>query len=257
MEDAEIKAWVKGSPYKPDDVDDSRHRPISAIPPTLKDAGLSVCGVERSTTLATSISQGTPVPQPFHQCACLRQDASYDAQQPERAPSVQNDQLLKSVGHQCASLCQVASHNAQQLEPSPSPSLQNDQLLKSVESQCTSLRQDASCTAQQPESSPSIQKDELSRSVGHKSEVIDGQGTQVSSLQSSSREGFPSVGSSTDQNNQQKAGRRNMTSCKEAAMIIASMHSGLTFEEISTELGCPPGNDCYADNLTIFKVMDR
>ena len=51
--------------------------------------------------------------------------------------------------------------------------------------------------------------------------------------------------------------QNNMTPCMEAAMIIVSMNAGLSLEEANAELGCPPVNDCYVDNLTVFRVMDR
>lgn len=63
--------------------------------------------------------------------------------------------------------------------------------------------------------------------------------------------------SSTERPEKDKGAQKNMTPCIEAAMIIASMNSGLSMEEVNAELGCPPANDCYVDNLTVFRVMDR
>ena len=54
-----------------------------------------------------------------------------------------------------------------------------------------------------------------------------------------------------------KVTRDNMTPCMEAAMIIVGMNGGLSTDEAKAELGCPPLNDCYVDNLTVFRVMDR
>lgn len=43
-----------------------------------------------------------------------------------------------------------------------------------------------------------------------------------------------------------------MTPCVEVAMIIVSMNGGLYMEEAKAELGCPPLNDCYVANPTLF-----
>lgn len=40
-------------------------------------------------------------------------------------------------------------------------------------------------------------------------------------------------------------------------MIIVSMNGGLYMEEAKAELGCPPLNDCYVANPTLFQVMDE
>lgn len=64
--------------------------------------------------------------------------------------------------------------------------------------------------------------------------------------------------SSTDRLEKGKRAQNNMTPCMEAAMIIVSMNNGsLSMEEANAELGCTPVNDCYVDNLTVFRVMDR
>lgn len=63
--------------------------------------------------------------------------------------------------------------------------------------------------------------------------------------------------SSTEHIEKSKGTQNNMTPCMEAATIIVSMNSGLSMEEASAELGCRPVNDCYVDNLTVFRVMDR
>lgn len=63
--------------------------------------------------------------------------------------------------------------------------------------------------------------------------------------------------SSTDRLENGNGIQDNMTPCMEAAMIIVGMNSGLSMEEANAELGCPPVNDCYVDNLTVFRIMDR
>lgn len=62
---------------------------------------------------------------------------------------------------------------------------------------------------------------------------------------------------STDRFEKVKGSHHNMTSCIKAAMIIVSMNSGVSINEAKAELGCPPSSDCYVDNLTLFRVMDR
>ena len=126
------------------------------------------------------------------------------------------------------------------------------------------LHQEACCITQQPEPPPSIQDTRLtadpsqcSNATVQKSEAPEGQRTQIRQLQSSTEKDDTSIDSSTEHDNKHKGKRNNRTPCMEAAMIIASMNSGLTMEEANAELGCLPVNDCYVDNFKVFQVMDR
>ncbi|KAI4161541.1 MAG: hypothetical protein LQ342_004825 [Letrouitia transgressa] len=86
--------------------------------------------------------------------------------------------------------------------------------------------------------------------ITNRDQLIEGQ-------RSPSQELTVCLHSSTNRLEKGKGIQNNMTPCMEAAMIIVSMNSGLSIEEANAELGCPPVNDCYVDNLTVFRVMDR
>ena len=46
-------------------------------------------------------------------------------------------------------------------------------------------------------------------------------------------------------------------SCEEAAMIIASLRSGASSDEIYSELGCSANKSCAVNNLSVFELLDR
>ena len=46
-------------------------------------------------------------------------------------------------------------------------------------------------------------------------------------------------------------------SCEEAAMIIAGLRSGLSSDEIYSELGCSANKPCAVKNLSVFELLDR
>ena len=46
-------------------------------------------------------------------------------------------------------------------------------------------------------------------------------------------------------------------SCEEAAMIIASLRSGVSSDDIYSELGCSTDKSCAVNNMSVFELLDR
>ena len=128
------------------------------------------------------------------------------------------------------------SHQKLIIGPSPQDSASTVQPPKLVD--VLKALEDADCP--QPSTCPITNKDQL-----------------IESQRSPSQEHTVRLHMSTDRLEKGKRTQNNMTPCMEAAMIIVSMNHGLSMEEANAELGCPPENDCYMDNLTVFRIMDR